>query len=94
MAPSLRYLDAILTIIAVLLTLNLWTMWAGGPSHAMTELATPAQAAVGIANPGYQRKQMIDLLKRQVQQAEQLSELFQSGRARVSMATAPKEQSK
>ena len=94
MVPSLRYLNTVLTIIAVLLTLNLWTLGAGGPSHAMTELATPAQAAVGHANPGHQRKQMIDLLKRQVQQTEQLSGLFQSGKARVSVASAPKEPGK
>ena len=60
-----RYLNAILTINAVLLALLLWSQVAGTP---MFDRAAEAQATSGdsqdtFANPIKQRKQMIDLLK-------------------------------
>jgi len=59
---SLRYLNGVLTIIAVLLTLNLWGQW---HSSAQPEVlpATPRAHAQGLANDKKQRMEMIGLLK-------------------------------
>ena len=50
-------------------------------------LITPVQAQVsdgsGIPNAGAQRKDMIDLLKKQTQQMDQLMALLKSGEVRV-----------
>lgn len=60
---SLKYLNGVLTIIAVLLTLNLWTTWSTTPAGKSLSIASPAQA-MGFANPDAQRQQMIGLLKK------------------------------
>lgn len=60
---SLKYLNGVLTIIAVLLTLNLWTAWNTTPAGQTLSMANKAQAA-GFANPDAQREQMIGLLKK------------------------------
>ncbi len=93
MRPS-RYLHTILTVLAVLLALQLWTSWSG-PSTPV--LAAPAEsgakpgAATGIPDEGAQRKEMIDLLKRQVQQNEELIALLKSGQVRVKLEAAPRD---
>ena len=80
---SLRYLNQILTVLAVLLGLQLWTTWqGGGPAGEPVTLATPAYAA-GIPNAGAQRKQLVDLMKRQNQLLSEMTALFETGRARV-----------
>ena len=85
----MRYLNTVLTVIAILLTLHLWTLWTypsvGG--RPVVDLAQPAEAA-GIPNAGMQRKQTNDLLKRLIQKTEELTGLFKSGRARVRMEQA------
>ena len=60
-----RYLNAILTINAVLLGLLLWTQVAGTPMFDRTAeaQATRTEGQDSFANPIKQRKQMIDLLK-------------------------------
>lgn len=62
---SLRYLNSILTVIAVLLTLNLYVAWNTTPAGVAVSFAEEAHAqeAGGISNAGAQRKEMIDLLK-------------------------------
>ena len=90
---SLRYLNTVLTLMAVLLTLHLWTLWTGGPTgdgHSPLELAATARAA-GIPDAGAQRKQIIDLLKLQNQKTDQLVNLLKSGRARVRLEGASKD---
>jgi len=49
---TFRYLNAVLTVIAVLLTLNLWTLWTMGSNAngPVIELASPAQAQIGRAH--------------------------------------------
>ena len=79
---SLRYLNSILTILAVLLTLNLWTLWTSGALQGGPEVATPAQAQ-GIPNAGAQRIEMINELKQQTGKLDQLITLLKSGQARV-----------
>lgn len=61
---SLRYLNSILTVIAVLLTLNLYVAWNTAPgAELLGSSEAYAQEAGGIPNAGSQRKEMIDLLK-------------------------------
>lgn len=84
---SLRYLNSILTVLAVLLALQLWTTWTMSPH---TAVATTVEAKGGIPDAGSQRKQMIDLLKTLTQQSSELNGMFASGSARVSVeAGAP-----
>ena len=81
---SLRYLNTILTVIAVLLTLNLWTLWTGENSRITADFATSAQAQnEGLQNAGAQRNQMIDLLRKQVAATENLTALLKSGNVKV-----------
>jgi hypothetical protein len=83
---SLKYLNAILTLIAVVLTLHLWAMWVGGSGAGALVMTSEAQAAgrpVGIPNAAAQRKEMVDLLKSQNVKIDQLVKLFKTGKARV-----------
>ncbi len=82
---SLRYLNTILTILAVLLSVQLWTSWntATDPTTSQQAFGPRAAYASGIPNAGAQRKQIVDLLKKQVQQTEALADMFKSGQARV-----------
>ena len=82
---SVRYLNTILTFIALLLTLNLWTLWMGAPDLGLN---TQVHAASGLPDPGHQRKQLVDLTKRVVQQNEKLLRLFETGKARVRLVAA------
>jgi peptidoglycan hydrolase CwlO-like protein len=83
---SLKYLNSILTVLAVLLTLQLYTAWMSPQAPSM---ATEAHAQDGIPNAGAQRKEMIDQLKRLSQQVEELNSQFKTGRARVMVEAAP-----
>ena len=78
---SLRYLNSVLTVIAVLLSLNLWTMWTMSPSAP--SMATQAHAQEGLANAGAQRAQMIDLLRQQVKATDEMTSLLKSGKVKV-----------
>ena len=60
---SLRYLNTVLTLIAVLLTVNTWTLWNTTPGGSALSVATESQAA-GIPNAGQQRKDIVDAIKR------------------------------
>jgi hypothetical protein len=82
---SLRYLNSVLTILAVLLTLNLWTLWttAERVGGALPEFASTASA--GIPNAGLQRYETNSLLKSLNQKTEELTGLFRSGAARIRM---------
>jgi len=81
---SLRYLNTILTVIAVLLATNLWTAWSDG-SRPAAAVASPRTVPTpgGIPNAGAQRQQQIDLLKLLNQQTDDLVNLLRSGQARV-----------
>lgn len=74
---SLRYLNTMLTVLAVLLALNLWTAWSGGPS------LSPEAHAQGIPDSGAQRMQMIDQLKKLNERTNEIKQLLESGEARV-----------
>ncbi|MEX2672411.1 MAG: hypothetical protein WD294_09910 [Phycisphaeraceae bacterium] len=81
---ALRYLNTILTVLALLLSLNLWTAWSTSPSF------TPSANAqgVGIPDAGAQRKQMVDLLKTIVVQTDETNKLLESGELHVRVTVA------
>ena len=83
---SIRYLNVVLTVIALLLTLHLWTLWTSpasgrSPSDLISEPAAHAQS--GIPNAAAQRVEMIKELKKVSKNMEELTGLFLSGKARV-----------
>ncbi len=87
---SIRYLNVILTALAVLLAAQLWTAWtAGAGTPVLASSAQAAQPPGGIPDSGAQLQQIIDLLKRQTQQTEDLMTLLRSGQVRVQV-DAPK----
>jgi hypothetical protein len=97
---ALRYTNAVLTVLAVLLSIQLWTTWHGRGLAAIE--AAPTQAAPpdpsirtgapgGLPDAGAQRRDIIDLLKRQVQQSDELTKLLRSGQVRVRVENPPKE---
>ena len=90
---SSRYLNTILTVLAILLTLNLVTSWtASGPT-----LADPASAQVRTStaapptppNAGQQRNDMIKKLDEVSGKLDQLMTLLRSGEARVRIENPP-----
>ena len=93
MKRSIRYSNIILTVIAVLLSLHLWTLWTAGPAGPPVSLASPAEAAarpVGLPNAAGQRAEIIKHLKAQTRKTDELIKLFKSGNAKVK-ATMPKQ---
>lgn len=84
--PGLRYLNVMLTVLAVVLTLNLWTAWMGGEGVASRAYAQ------GIPDAGAQRQQIVDQLKLLNQKAEQIKELLVSGKVRVTVTNAGQEE--
>ncbi len=80
---SLRYLNTVLTLLAVLLTAMLYTQWVHAPVATVAE----AQAA-GLPDAGAQRQQMVDLLKSLNQKADELNAMFKDGKARIQVQNA------
>lgn len=83
---TLKYLNAILTILAVVLALNLYVMVFTGPS------ALPQAHAQGIPDAGAQRLQIIDQLKLTNQKAEHVKGLLESGKVKVTVTIATENQ--
>lgn len=78
----MRYLNTILTILAVLMALQLWTTWSGIDQHG-SPFVEAAHAQDGIPNAASQRKQMVDLLREQNKKLDNLTKLLESGKVRV-----------
>ena len=81
---SIRYLNTMLTVLAVLLALHLWTAWMSAPGASSDALAQ------GIPDAGSQRQQMIDQLKLLNQKTDNIQGLLKSGKIRV-VVTNPNE---
>lgn len=77
---SLQYLNTVLTVLAVLLALQLWTSFTTSDVGITTPQSASAQ---GIVNGGEQRKQMIEQLVKLNHQTAALTELISSGKVRV-----------
>ena len=85
--PSLRYLNTVLTVIALLLTLNLWTAWTTTAGGQALSVAQPAEAAI---NPQAQRHEMIGLLKKLNTNVGELNATLTSGKVRVKVEAEKK----
>lgn len=83
---SLRYLNTILTVLAVLLCAQLWTTW--NTTSAGLSVTQEAHAQ-GIPNAGAQRKEMIEALAKLNAQVAVTNELLRSGQIRVQMDAPP-----
>lgn len=94
---SLRYLNTILTALAVLLVLQLWTTWMApgsgfaAPARAGADTRVVNQPGGGIPDAGAQRKEMIDLLKQLNAQQGDVVKVLKSGEVRVKLEGAPNE---
>lgn len=88
---SHRYLNTILTVIAVLLTLNLWALWSAGGAAQPSLMSTAEAAPAGLPDAGAQRMQVVDELKQLNRKVDELAGLFKSGQARVRMEALPKQ---
>lgn len=80
---ALRYTNVLLTLIAVLLGLHLWTWWSSGAGPGTAAWAAPEPAPSGILNASAQRKEAVDLLKLQNRKLDELVTLFKTGQAKV-----------
>ena len=90
--PSVRYLNSILTIIAVLLTLNVYALWTAAPGGQLASVALEARAeAGGLPNAGKQRKDMIDELKKVTAGITRMEQTLTSGQVRVRMEAGGQE---
>lgn len=75
---SIRYLNIVLTVLAGLLTAQLYTTWTQSPS-----LVSRADAA--IPDAGAQRDQIISQLKLLNRKQDDLQQLFKTGQAKVTL---------
>jgi len=89
---NLRYLNMMLTLVAVLLVLNLWTLWVGTPAGERLSLTEQAHAQPNFPNAAEQRRQMVQELERmnaKLDGIEQIRKMLQDGSARVRVEVAP-----
>lgn len=77
---SLRYLNTMLTLIAILLSLTLWTQWTSSP---LPDPTVSEARADGILEAGLQRQQMVQSMDLLNTKMDQLIGLLKSGQARV-----------
>lgn len=75
---SLRYLNSVLTALAVLLSLNLYLAWSDSPVSVASEAR-----AQGISNAGAQREEQIALLKQINVNLREMSAALKDGSVRV-----------
>ncbi len=81
---SIRYLNIILTVLAGLLTAQLYTTWTQSPSLL-------SQADAAIPDAGAQRDQIISQLKLLNTKQDQLHQLFKTGQAKVRLVQQDKD---
>jgi len=83
---SLRYLNTILTVLAVLLTVQVWTLWNAPGSLDRASEARPE----GIPDAGAQRQAIIDQLKLVNVKLADMASLLRSGELKVKVDGAQK----
>ncbi len=84
---QIKYLNSVLTVIAVLLTMNLWVMWTQSSVSVSDE--AHAQAGISLPDPGVQRNDMINQLKTLNDKITELNAQFKGGTARVRVESMP-----
>ena len=87
---SLRYLNTVLTILALLLTLNLWTAWSTTSVGDTLSISRTANAQ-GIVNAGAQRKEMINQVHQMNIAMVDLKTTLTDGAIRVHVDAIPTE---
>lgn len=90
----LRYLNVMLTLVAILLVLNLWTLWVGTPAGERLSMTEQAHAQANFPNAAEQRRQMVLELERmnaKLDGIDQIRRMLQDGSARVKVEAAPAE---
>lgn len=80
---SLRYLNVMLTLVAVLLAGNLWVAVQDSPGNWR---AVSEAHAAGLANAGAQRQQIIDQLKKVNVQLGDLKTMLKKGDVAVQVS--------
>jgi len=81
---SLRYLNTVLTMIMVLLTLNVYALWSATPAGNLLSTAAEVRAeAGGIPNAAKQRKDILDELKKVTSELSSLQTTMTDGSVRV-----------
>ena len=86
---TLGYTNVVLTVLAILLSLQLWMVWLNSP----VGMPSTAQAAV-MLDAGAQREEMIGQLKQVNKKVEELSGLLKSGQVRVKVEGLEKDGAK
>jgi hypothetical protein len=76
---SLRYLNTVLTVLALLLAAQLYTSWTAAPT------LVPEARADGIVDLGAVNVEMLGQLKALNAKVDQLSTMFATGKARVAI---------
>lgn len=79
---GLKYLNVMLTILALLLGLQLWTSW----TQQSTAFVPEVHAQGGLPSPAGQRKEMIDELKKNNKKLDEMMKLLKSGDVKVKVA--------
>jgi len=89
----MTYLNGILTVLAVLLTLNLWTQWnTGVADQTLPSMTAQAHAAVPApASGSVQRQKIIEELRSIKTDTNKLNQLLASGKLRVLVEMPGKE---
>ena len=85
---SIKYLNTILTVLAFLLAVQLWTSWNSGPAWS------EAAHAQGIPDGGAQRQMIVDQLKLLNKRTDEIKSVLTSGKMRVMIAEAPEVEEK
>jgi len=89
---SLRYLNTVLTVVAILLGLQLWTNWNTATTNGSVPDMVAQAHAQGLPDAGAQRKEMIAELKGLRKQMGELQTQLSSGKVRVQIQEPPKDE--
>ena len=91
---TLRYSNAVLTVIAVLLTLNLYVLLAGTPAGSALSAATEARAgdARGVGSQAERLQEIHQAMTDLNLSVEQINTTLTGGALRVKLEGAPAEQ--
>lgn len=86
---TLGYTNFVLTVLAILLSLQLWMAWLASP------VGVPPAAQAGVMlDAGAQRQEMIEQLKQVNKKVEDISGLLKSGQVRVKVEGLEKDGAK
>lgn len=94
---TLRYLNCVLTVLAILLTLNVYVQLTGSPAGGSLSMTTPAHAAPAplaekpVRGVGSSPQAQLDELKQINETLSQLTGRLTDGTMRVKVDSMPKQ---